>query len=260
MESKLKLPECSICTEFIDDPRPLPCGHSYCGPPKSCLDALKSEYQLKCALCNCEHQIDIADIKPMYGLREFLKEQKGKAEKSSKKELSDKLCCFDHPNSPITLWCKKCLDTVCVMCLESDQHSDHHLISFRKNLKSIIGEKISEVSPDREIFMSILDQTEKKISKKCKNYETEAKIIAAEKQVNEDNWNQIQMYSLQQELDADCELLMWFFRGNFENCESNTARKIVTNMYDEKLMSNAGTQTVASKAKRFPKNDCCTLL
>ena len=65
--------ECSICADNLLDPRALPCGHSYCGPPRTCLSALQKPGDvLKCAICCKEYIIKISDMKPLYGIREHL--------------------------------------------------------------------------------------------------------------------------------------------------------------------------------------------
>ena len=52
------------------------CGHSYCGPPKSCLNTLKHNKgkATKCAVCNTVLNVKVSDLKPLYGIREVLSE------------------------------------------------------------------------------------------------------------------------------------------------------------------------------------------
>ena len=68
--------ECPICLENISNIHALICGHSYCGPPKSCLNTLKHNKgkATKCAVCNTVLKIKVSDLKPLYGIREVLSE------------------------------------------------------------------------------------------------------------------------------------------------------------------------------------------
>ena len=138
MDAPLNLPECSICTDFLDDPRQLPCGHCYCGPHKPCLEILKNESLYRCAICKIDHQIIIEDLKPMYGLRDFLEEQQDVTEEALKK-VPGTLFCSEHPKFPVKFWCKNCECTMCIECSDDDLHSDHDFISFSKNIKSIVN-------------------------------------------------------------------------------------------------------------------------
>ena len=53
--------ECSICTDFLENPHALPCGHSFCGPPKNCLEGV-----------NYGQTSTILDLKPLYGVKDAL--------------------------------------------------------------------------------------------------------------------------------------------------------------------------------------------
>ena len=71
----LKPIECPICTDPLTDPRALPCGHSYCGPPKDCLKGVKKKSGgLKCSVCQEESDRDISKLKPLFGIRDFLEQ------------------------------------------------------------------------------------------------------------------------------------------------------------------------------------------
>ena len=71
----LKPIECPICTEPLIDPRALLCGHSYCGPLKDCLKGVqKEDGGLKCAVCLEESDQDVSELKPLFGIREFLEQ------------------------------------------------------------------------------------------------------------------------------------------------------------------------------------------
>ena len=74
--------ECPICLENISNIHALMCGHSYCGPPKSCLNTLEHNKgkATKCAVCNTVMKIKVSDVKPLYGIREVLSEIGGVAQ------------------------------------------------------------------------------------------------------------------------------------------------------------------------------------
>ena len=53
-----RLMECSICLEIFDDPRTLPCQHSFC---KKCLENFvdgKREDELNCPVCRCNFTLN----------------------------------------------------------------------------------------------------------------------------------------------------------------------------------------------------------
>ena len=67
--------ECCVCHETLVDPRALPCGHSYCGPEKDCLEAVKVKKEgLKCIVCREKCNLDVNQLKPLYGIRDYLKQ------------------------------------------------------------------------------------------------------------------------------------------------------------------------------------------
>ena len=109
-KSHLLIPlECSICTESISDPRALPCGHSFCGPIRSCLRSMQVDDVIKCAVCRADHKLSADDLKPLYGIKDFF----------STKTVEDidinENVCEKHGKS-VTLWCFKCQEMQCNDC------------------------------------------------------------------------------------------------------------------------------------------------
>ena len=114
--------KCAICTEFLVEPRALPCGHSYCGPAKKCLNFIKHnmDQASKCAVCTQVFQVKVSDLNPLYGIRDAI----GSLSVSDGKSVCGPEC--DHAK---TLWCRDCNIPLCLPCVDSD-HSDHSLTSY----------------------------------------------------------------------------------------------------------------------------------
>ena len=118
--------ECVICNENLLDPRPLPCGHSYCGPPRLCLTGLKSSTGgICCAICRMDHDLKPGDIKPLYGIRECF----------SSKSTTPDIPCSAHTSKECTFWCNDCETMICVDCTE-DEHDGHFMRNLKKHLIS----------------------------------------------------------------------------------------------------------------------------
>ena len=140
--------ECPICTDPLTDPRALPCGHSYCGPPKPCLRGVEKPQGLQCAVCKDEFDLRLAQLKPLFGIRDFLLQTTSKTQ-LPEQELIFESFCPQHLGCPIQFYCKGCKENACQKCFDS-KHQAHILVSFRKFLHE-------EVSP---LYSSIGTQIE----------------------------------------------------------------------------------------------------
>ena len=250
MLSSSKLPQCPICRQVMDDPRQLPCGHSYCGPPKKCLLILNSNDRLLCAMCKIEHKMVIHSLKPMYGIREVLKELKQTAEAvTSKKTSSDGFYCLDHPKFPITLWCKTCQETMCGNCVDCDKHLDHQFVSFNQNLKKILQEQVAKRTYERENHMRAVESEIMKMKLRIKHYDQDLKNLEeleCDKKLNNKKWNELQNFlSEKQSKKAknmpENELIEWFFRGNFKT----------NKMIEQRVFADASTSTENTSGLSF---------
>ena len=119
---------CAICNESLEDPRHLPCGHSYCGPPRNCLKSMEnSEGLLVCAICREEHSLKAENIKPLYGIRDYLQRDGGKL-------TSNELVCLSHQNMECGSWCCDCDNMICGTCFEND-HDRHFTRPLKRHLQ-----------------------------------------------------------------------------------------------------------------------------
>ena len=128
--------ECPICTELFSDPTALPCGHCYCGPPKNCLNGIQKDNCLRCAVCNGEFNMQLSQLKPLYGIRDYLKQATSKGKNHEEEECFDVMC-RKHTVNTVLFWCNSCSKKACQKCFELD-HESHALIAFRKHLKQKI--------------------------------------------------------------------------------------------------------------------------
>ena len=111
--------ECVICNESLVDPRALPCGHSFCGPPRPCLTGLKSlTGGICCAVCRVDHP-----HQPLYGIRDYL----------LKKQTNPDIPSSAHTSNECTFWCNDCETMICVDCTE-DEHDGHFVRNLKKHL------------------------------------------------------------------------------------------------------------------------------
>ena len=121
---------CSICQEVLLDPRPLPCGHSYCGPPRTCLVTMENgDVSITCAICRSDFNLRAADIKPLYGIRELF----NGTEQSLQTGKLGGIGCGKHSGMQCNLWCIECKVNVCDLCFQDD-HDEHPVRNLRKHL------------------------------------------------------------------------------------------------------------------------------
>ena len=144
--------ECVICSENLLDPRALPCGHSFCGPPRQCLTGLKSSTGgICCAICRVDHDLKPEDIKPLYGIRECF----------SLKSTTRGIPCSAHKSKECPFWCLNCEMMICNECFETD-HDDHSVRNLKKHLtskvESLFGKSWREgIANYRESLKTLID-------------------------------------------------------------------------------------------------------
>ena len=128
--------QCSICHETLVDPRALPCGHSFCGPPRTCLDFIKHNNNLasKCAECNQVFPVKVNELKPLFKIRDAL----------GRLAVAENNCAqgADCNHNDVKMWCKDCSVKLCLPCVE-ENHVDHNLKSYI----AILREKARKIAP-----------------------------------------------------------------------------------------------------------------
>ena len=129
--------ECVICNENLADARALPCGHCYCGPPRSYLSAPKDDFgRMRCAICRIDHNLKPDDIKPVYGIRDDVHES------VRIKTMTVFLPCSVHENKECIFWCYTCGIMFCDQCF--DEHDDHSNRKLKKHLVKTVEEKLGK--------------------------------------------------------------------------------------------------------------------
>ena len=154
---------CVICKDVFEDPRHLPCGHSYCGPSRSCLESLSVPGGgILCAMCRVEHRVKINDLPPLYGIRDFIH-----SFVESKPPVGAYVPCSNHVEYVGTLWCHPCEVVLCDGCF--DDH-DGHLV---RRLKNYLIEKIEAKwgTPWRETFIQDRPALQKRLENKTSELE-----------------------------------------------------------------------------------------
>ncbi|XP_075251353.1 uncharacterized protein LOC142343866 [Convolutriloba macropyga] len=142
--------DCSICAETLSDPRVLPCGHSFCGPPKPCLNSMQRAKSIICALCNKTHKIQLSDLKPLFGIRDFIERYQARNETENEPVVRPKtvqeFCppeCDEGCRNLTSFWCKSCSKRVCEDCLE-DIHDKHSVQSYKKYIRESVKKKYGD--------------------------------------------------------------------------------------------------------------------
>ena len=103
--------KCGICLELFQDPRNLPCLHTFC---RECLQrSLNENRSLKCPICRAKHELDGAELLPadQYTLQQ-LPLRKLQQQREENKEC--KLC---DEQAPLVAWCDDCDAMICQPCV-----------------------------------------------------------------------------------------------------------------------------------------------
>ncbi|NWX53143.1 TRI59 protein, partial [Steatornis caripensis] len=125
---------CSICYSIFEDPRVLPCSHTFC---RNCLEGviqLSSNFSiwrplrvpLKCPNCRSIVEIPAAGTEALpvnFALKAII--EKYQQEDYSDEDYSDVATCSEHYRQPLNVYCLLDRKLVCGHCLTIGKHNGH---------------------------------------------------------------------------------------------------------------------------------------
>lgn len=133
---------CPVCLEQYEDPKILPCHHSFC---KRCIDLLPSEVEqgqhtIKCPTCRRRVSNEgLGSFPPSFLLNNLLDLQRDRNKSLASNEASDVIVCQEH-DKPCEIFCEDCQVAICHHCLvKSHQKHSHCLVTecYSKSLHCV---------------------------------------------------------------------------------------------------------------------------
>lgn len=122
---------CPICCCLFEDPRVLPCSHSFC---KKCLEGILEDNRslmwrtpFKCPTCRKETAHNgISSLQVNYSLRSIV-------EKYNKIRASPKMSqCRAHNGQPLNIFCATDLKLICGFCATTGEHKGHKFCALEE--------------------------------------------------------------------------------------------------------------------------------
>ncbi|XP_074154204.1 tripartite motif-containing protein 59 isoform X2 [Sminthopsis crassicaudata] len=157
---------CSICYSIFEDPRVLPCSHTFC---RNCLENVfrasgnfypwrAIRFSLKCP--NCRSTIDIPppgieSLPINFALRAII-------EKYQQGDHSDVVTCPEHSSQPLNVYCLLDRQLVCGHCLTIGQHHGHpidDLLSAYIKEKETLPKLLEELTDNHWVEVCLLIET-----------------------------------------------------------------------------------------------------
>ena len=131
--------KCGICLELFQDPRSLPCLHTFC---RECIQRSLNEtdHSLKCPVCRANHELSDKGAELLhvdqYALQELpLKRlQQQQREDNGGQQAGCKSC---GEQAPVVAWCEDCDAMICQQCLNQHQKMsilrEHHVVKNKES-------------------------------------------------------------------------------------------------------------------------------
>ena len=134
---------CPICLVDLQDPRSLPCLHSFC------FECLQAHYEDKypgddvsCPVCRKDFQIPqggLGNLPPNFFLQDLIE---AKDLKSKKPETA----CDEHPDRRLEMYCFDCSVNICVKCFTAS-HQQHKCAEVEEISKVFAAQILADIEP-----------------------------------------------------------------------------------------------------------------
>ena len=204
--------ECAICKGLMTDPRALPCGHSFCGPPKTCLKGVERRDGLRCAVCKNTFNQKISELKPIFGIRDFLQQSTS----NTTDDISFDVMCKDHGDEEVMFWCRWCQEKACQKCFDA-KHQSHPLINFRRHLREKTGPLFWKVNSKMKQINSKADELSQSGSAEKVKSSVEKHI--RELRIFETKWHHVEKFIENPNDDVNLNIIESFLGESFEDLD-----------------------------------------
>ena len=103
--------ECGICLELFQDPRSLPCLHTFC---RECIQRSLNEtdHSLKCPVCRAKHELsdEGAGLLPVnqYAIQELPLKRLQQQQREDNGGQQDECTSCRKTVTPVVAWCEDC--------------------------------------------------------------------------------------------------------------------------------------------------------
>ena len=138
--------KCGICLELFQDPRSLPCLHTFC---RECIQRSLNEenHSLKCPVCRAEHELSVegAELLPVnqYALQKLpLKRlQQQREDNGGPHQIVECKSCEEQ--AVMVAWCYECVAMICQSCEASHKKlaifREHHVVGNKESQQPIVS-------------------------------------------------------------------------------------------------------------------------
>ncbi|XP_038671632.1 zinc-binding protein A33-like [Scyliorhinus canicula] len=151
---------CPICLDFFTDPVSLECEHNFC---RSCItQCWEKKERISCPECRQEFpERNLRGSRVLVNLAE-----KARKLKLSREEKESKLHCEDHQEE-LKLFCETDKKLICVNCVVSQEHREHHFIPIKEAVeiyKDGVKSSFDSLTQKKSTVLEMEQQQKQKIS------------------------------------------------------------------------------------------------
>lgn len=178
---------CSICCSIFEDPRVLPCSHTFC---RNCLEGviqLSSNFSiwrplrvpLKCPNCRSIVEIPAAGTESLpinFALKAII-------EKYQQEDYSDVATCSEHYRQPLNIYCLLDRKLVCGHCLTIGKHNGHPIDDLQSAYlkeKETSGKLLEQLTDKHWTDVCLLIEKLKEQQSQCESIVQDDKILVVQ--------------------------------------------------------------------------------